>query len=243
MGNTFLKLAIMQPTFNPWLGYFDLIDYVDTFVFLDNVQLARRSWQVRNKLKVNQKEYLFTVPVEKSTNRDELLIKDAKISYKQYDFRDKLLNLIIQNYKKASFYDELIDNIKEIIRYKTDFISEYNSNFIISISKILKLNTRFLYASEIEKLEGNKEELIFNIANLFQCSSYVSPLGSKDYLEKARDKFNKHSIQIEYQYYKPIKYKQIGTNFLPYMGVLDLLFNEGESSSKSIILEGRCFDF
>ena len=60
-----MKLAIMQPTFNPWLGYFDLIDSVDKFIFLDTVQLSQQSWQTRNKLKVQDKEFLFSIPIKK----------------------------------------------------------------------------------------------------------------------------------------------------------------------------------
>ena len=91
----------MQPTFNPWIGYFDLIDYVDKFIFLDDVQLVKRSWQVRNKLKVNNKEYMFSIPVKKLNTRDETVLKDAEISYENFDFRDKLKDLILRNYKKT----------------------------------------------------------------------------------------------------------------------------------------------
>ncbi len=92
-----MKLAIMQPTFNPWLGYFDLIDYVDEFVFLDTVQLARRSWQVRNKLKVNNKEYMFSLPIKKEKSRDETILKDTRISFENYDFISKINTLLLKN--------------------------------------------------------------------------------------------------------------------------------------------------
>ena len=71
----------MQPTFLPWIGYFDMIDKVDCFVFLDHVQLVKRSWQVRNRIIVSQQEKFFTVPVLKSKNRDSTFIYQAQINY------------------------------------------------------------------------------------------------------------------------------------------------------------------
>ncbi|MGB3750061.1 MAG: WbqC family protein [Arcobacteraceae bacterium] len=76
-----MKIAIMQPTFNPWLGYFDLIDYVDEFIFLDTVQLNQQSWQTRNKIKVQNKELMFSLPIQKDKSKSELLIKDTILDF------------------------------------------------------------------------------------------------------------------------------------------------------------------
>lgn len=76
-----VKIAIMQPTFNPWLGYFDLIDYVDEFIFLDTVQLNQQSWQTRNKIKVQNKELMFSLPIQKDKSKSELLIKDTILDF------------------------------------------------------------------------------------------------------------------------------------------------------------------
>ena len=231
----------MQPTFNPWIGYFDLIDYVDAFVFLDTVQLARRSWQIRNKLKINNKEFMFTIPIVKEKSRDELLIKDAQISYAQFDFRDKLLNQIKQNYKKAPFFDDLIEEISKIIQYETTSLAEHNINFITTISRMLDITTPFVKSSDLSDISGAKGDLILNISKKMNASTYVSALGSKEYLEKNRESFNKASIKLEYQYYQHPSYEQIGSDFIPYLGVLDLLFNEGIMNSKEIISKGRSF--
>lgn len=231
----------MQPTFNPWIGYFDLIDYVDTFVFLDTVQLARRSWQIRNKLKINNSEFMFTIPIVKEKSRDELLIKDAQISYTQFDFRDKLLNHIKQNYKKAPFFNELIEDISNIIKHETIYLAEHNINFIIAVSKMLDLKTSFVKASDLSGISGAKGDLIFNICENLNSSTYVSALGSKEYLQNNQEDFDKALIRLEYQYYQHPNYEQVGADFIPYLGVLDLLFNEGVVKSKEIILKGRSF--
>lgn len=236
-----MKLAIMQPTFNPWLGYFDLIDYVDEFVFLDTVQLARRSWQVRNRLKINNKEYMFSLPIKKEKSRDETILKDTRISFENYDFISKINTLLLKNYKKTKYFNELQDNIYNILSYKTEYLCEYNINFIKEISKLLDINTSFSKASSLEDLEGNKGDLILNICLNKSCKQYISALGSKEYLNKYLEKFKKNNIDIFYQDYKHPPYNQIGENFISQLGILDLLFNEGLEASKQIILKGRYF--
>ena len=78
------KLAIMQPTYLPWIGYFNLIHKSDIFVFLDSVQLTKRSWQVRNKIKDMSGELFLTIPIEKTKHRDELMIRDILNLYYFY---------------------------------------------------------------------------------------------------------------------------------------------------------------
>jgi hypothetical protein len=75
--------AIMQPTYFPWTGYFDLIDQSDKFVFLDDVQLVRRSWMVRNRIKTSQGPLFLSIPVRKTKHRDEQLLHETEIDYSQ----------------------------------------------------------------------------------------------------------------------------------------------------------------
>lgn len=241
MGKDKLKLAIMQPTFIPWMGYFDLIDYVDEFVFLDTVQLARRSWQVRNKLKIEDKEYMFSLPIKKDKHRNEAILKDIKLSFENYDFILKFKQLLLHSYKKAKYFDELSENIFNILSFKTDYLCEYNINFIQEVSKLLNIKTKFIKASNLKDISGLKGDLILNICLNRSCDEYISASGSKEYLDKYLDKFQQENIKIVYQCYEHPMYKQIGDNFISYLGILDLLFNEGLENTKNIILKGRKF--
>jgi hypothetical protein len=95
--------AIMQPTFFPWIGYFDLIDQVESFVFYDDVQLVKRSWQVRNRIKSANGELFLTIPIKKNKTRDELLISEAEIAYDE-NWQSKHLKSIESAYKKADHF-------------------------------------------------------------------------------------------------------------------------------------------
>jgi len=238
-----MKLAIMQPTFNSWIGYFDLIDYVDKFIFLDTVQLNQQSWQTRNKIKVQNRELMVSVPIQKSKSKSELLIKDTLIDFRKFDFRKKLFRTLEQNYKKSSYYAEVNSFIRELVLYETDFLSEYNINIIKRISGKLDIRTEFVLLSETEYLvEIAKGELVLDICNYFRTKEYISPLGSKEYLKQVKSQFIDKSIDVYYQYYNHPMYQQLGDEFIPYLGIFDLLYNEGFKNSIQIIRNGRRYE-
>jgi hypothetical protein len=187
MGANRLNIAIMQPTFNPWLGYFDLINYVDKFIFLDTVQLDQQSWQTRNKLKIQDQELLFSLPIMKNKSKKELLIKDALLDFTKFDFRKKLYKTLDQNNKKSKYYKEISSFIEELVYFETNFLSNYNINIIKQIVSKLKLDTNIITLSEVD----------FNST-----------------------------------------YSQIGNNFIPYIGIFDILYNEGFSGAAKIIKQG-----
>lgn len=229
----------MQPTFNPWIGYFDLIDYVDAFIFLDTVQLTRRSWQVRNKLKINDKEYMFTLPLVKERHRDDELINKVKI----LDFKknqDKLYSTLQSNYKKAKFYNEVDLFIKELVYFESELLGEYNINIIKKIAEKLNITTKFIILSKTNfEQKSSKGDLILDICKHFSTTDYISPLGSKEYLDNEIPKFNSSNIEVAYQHYQHPTYNQLGEKFIPYIGIFDLLYNEGFENSAKIIRSGR----
>ena len=237
------KLALMQPTFNPWIGYFDLIDYVDEFVFFDTVQLNQQSWQTRNKLKIQSKELLFSIPILKDKSKKELLIQDSKMNFNKFDFRKKLSRTLEQNYKKAPYFDDVNCFIQELVLFDTQYLGKYNINTITKIVEKLEFKTKIIVLSETNYHSNfTKEDLVLDICKYFNTTDYISPLGSKDYLDKAIPTFNNNSIDVYYQYYQHPIYKQLGDDFIPYIGIFDLLYNEGFENSAKIIRSGRKYE-
>jgi hypothetical protein len=230
----------MQPTFNPWIGYFDLIDYVDLFVFLDTVQLNQQSWQTRNKIKINGTESIFSIPIAKTKHKQELLIKDATIDTRKFDFRKKLKKSIFLEYKKAKYFATSYPLLEEMINYQTESLSKYNINIITAIAKKMGIETEIVTTSQLEKIsEATKEDLVLDICEYFNAKQYVSPIGAKEYLEHGRKKFDKKNIEILYQIYHHPAYNQLGDTFIPYIGIFDLILNEGFERSMETIRSGR----
>jgi len=231
--------AIMQPTYNPWLGYFDLIDRVDTFVFLDNVQVVKRSWQVRNRIKTPQGELFLTIPIIRpkgqETKLNEAIIDDTQ------RWREKHIKTIEFYYKKAPFFVEVFPLVKNLIEFPTRILSDFNINFISTIAKKIGIKTKFVKASELEPLKGKKDKLLAEICKKINCSKYISPQGSAIYLEAQEPggAIVKNGIELYYHNYEHPIYNQLYPPFLPYMGIIDLLFNEGFEKALEIIKKGR----
>lgn len=234
---TLKKCAIMQPTYNPWLGYFDLIDQVDVFVFLDTVQLNKRSWQRRNRIKTPKGELFLTIPVKGSSRE---IIKNVRIN-NEYPWRKKHLKTIEINYRKAPYFEEVFPFIEEILNFKTDYLANFNINLIEKIAKKIGIRTKFIRASDLEPLQGKKDILLAEICKKINCNIYLSPQGSAVYLEANRPggAIVENGIELYYHNYEHPEYPQLYPPFLPYMGIFDLLFNVGFNNALEIIRKGR----
>lgn len=220
----------MQPTFFPWLGYFAMIDSVDKFVFLDNVQLVKRSWQVRNRIKQNDSELMLTVPIV-NKSRDKMFINNTCV-IQNGDWKRKHLETIKYCYHKAAYFNEIYELITSVYNKQHIFIGSFNIEIIESMCKYMGITTKLVRSSYIENLHGKKDELLVNICKSENIDNYLSALGSASYIEKdiIGGEFSNSNIILEYQNYNHPTYRQIGNIFLPYLGIIDLVFNEGKNS-------------
>jgi len=181
-----MKIAVMQPTFIPWVGYFALIHYVDKFVFLDNVQFNDRSWQQRNRIYSNGKAKWLTVPVVKKNLRSKK-ISEMEINHTE-NFNEKHLKTILQSYAKAKSFKENRSLIEDIYSKKFNNLSKMNIYIIKKICEYLDIKKKFINASEIG-CKGTKSNLLLQICKKLKCDEYISPQGSKIYLENDKEIF------------------------------------------------------
>lgn len=232
--------AIMQPTFNPWLGYFDLIDQSDIFVLYDDVQLAKRSWQIRNRIKTAQGELFLTIPIKKTKHRDNLLISEAEINNEE-KWKSKHLKTLQQAYKKATHFDEVYFFVESHYNQDNLLLADFNSSFIKKVSSKIGLKTSFISSSELKGIEGEKDTRLAAICEELGITKYLSPQGSAEYIEveKPGGQLGEAGIDVLYHNFKHPIYTQLYGEFMGYYGVLDLLFNEGFDSALPTIRMGR----
>jgi len=228
-----MKLAISQPTFLPWQGYFALINYVNEFVFLDNVQFNKRSWQQRNYIIINSKKNNITIPV-KTKNKFFQKINEVEIDYNNFDTK-KFLFKIETNYKRSPFFDEFYIVIKNEFLKEYKYLSDLNINLIKTISRSLNINTPFVKSSEVIKF-SNKDKINFllEILRNRKADSYITTLGSKEYLGNLI-KFPNSDISIKYFEYKSTLHKQNSDEFQENLSIIDLIFNVGIDSRENLI--------
>jgi len=232
-------IVISQPTYLPWSGYFDLIDRSSIFVFLDDVQFERRSWQQRNRI-ISKNEYLtISVPVQKKGKRSQL-IKDVKIV--NYNFKNKHISSIKNCYSKSKFFSNYFEEIKNIFdkNENTQYLVDLNINLIKWLCNKIGIKTVFMRSSELD-VSGKKSEKLINICLKLNKNNYLTSFGAIEYIKKDKGIFNVAGIEVSFQNYKQAPYKQKSNFFLENPSILDLLFKEGPNSLP-IIRKGRAKD-
>jgi WbqC-like protein family len=230
-----MKIAISQPAYLPWLGYFDLIDQVDTFVLLDSVQFAKQSWQQRNRIKTPSGLQWLTVPVVRRGHFGQRIFE---VQIRDAEFWRKHLRAIELNYRRAPFFQQYFPEFGEILeRHSGQKLFHLTRQLIGWFSHVLGLETKILRSSELEP-EGRRGELLVNLCRLLRAESYLSPLGSAAYLMDASQLFSRAGIVVGFQHYEHPEYRQRFPPFESHASVLDLIFNEGPNSL-AILRSGR----
>ena len=222
----------MQPTYLPWLGYFDLIDQSDIFVFLDDVQFVKQSWQNRNKIKIPTGWTWLTIPVCRNYRQK---ILETRINYAT-KWNEKHFKSIYYNYHSATFYNSFKDRLEKIYSLPHDFLIDFNITIIRWFCEELGIRSQFIRSSELSA-NGTKTERLLNICQELHADNYLSPLGSSTYIEK-NNLFNDSGIVLKYQHFEHPQYSQLMGNFIPHLSTLDLMLNHGPDSLP-IIRSGR----
>jgi len=231
-----MKVAISQPTYLPWLGYFDLIDQVNTFVFLDTVQFEKRSWQQRNRIKSPGGLSFLTVPVAVK-GRFEQKIEDVEIESPY--FVRKHLRSIETNYRRAPFFSQYFTEFAGIFEMCAagTRLADLNIQLIQWLCKALGITTPMLRSSQVNQ-EGSRSELLLNICRTLNADSYLSALGSADYLLDDIPRFSAARIDVAFQHYEHPQYGQQFPPFWSHASAIDLIFNQG-GRSLEILRSGR----
>jgi len=230
-----LRVAIAQPTYLPWLGYFDLIDQVDAFVILDSVQFEKQSWQQRNRIKTPSGLQWLTVPV---VFRGRLGQSIHEVEIRDGEFWRNHLRAIELSYRRAPFFETYFQELREKLRCSAGSrLADLNVRLIEWLMSVLGIRTPPFFSSRLDQ-PGRRSELLANICSSLGASEYVSPIGSAGYLLQEIDAFERRSIEVFFQNYEHPHYRQMFSPFIPYASVLDLLFNEGQRALE-IVRSGR----
>lgn len=225
-----MKLAIMQPYFMPYLGYWQLINVVDSFVIYDNIEYTKNGYIRRNNYLLNGKSKTFSLSLKKDS--DYLNICERVLS-ENFD-KNKLLNQISASYKKAPYYDTVFELLKKIVFYSDDNLFNYIFNSIYIICDYLDIKTKLIISSTIEinhELKCQNKVLAF--CDYFKCEKYISATGGKHLYSYAD--FSRNNCKLIYIKIGDIKYKQFDDNFVPNLSIIDVLMFNSKDDIKQML--------
>ncbi len=232
--------AIMQPTYLPWIGYFDLIDSVDQFVFLDDAQVLKRSWGVRNRVLGQNGETFLTVPLTgHSQSEDCTFVSTAVDAHPKW--RKTHLATIRHAYSKTPHFAEVFAELEALMGAGHATIGALNQAFVTATAERMGITTPFVQSSQLDGVSGRKDEWLLSICRAIGADTYLSAQGSAAYIEKDHQSgaFAGSGVELRYHNFAHPTYEQSSDEFVGYMSIVDLLMHCGYASALEIIRSGR----
>lgn len=227
------KIAIAQPTYLPWLGFFDLLDCVDEFVFLDSVQFERHSWQHRNRVKGPSGEVMLVVPVKRTgldTTIDAAELADPRELLKH-------CKTIEQAYARAPYRNLVLDRIRPFLADPPALLVDLTIPLVEAISALLGVTTAVRRSSSLTA-RGQKDSLVRGICDEVGADVYLSAPGSRGYMEEG-NAFDDRAVEVRYHAFVSLEYDQLHPPFLSHLAAIDVLMCEGPDRAREIMLDGR----
>lgn len=224
-------VAIHQPNFFPWLGYFDKIARSDVFILLDHVQLPKKggTWSNRVKLLVGREARWVTAPIVRNFHGVRAI---NEVEFRSSNrWRDKFVSSLTANYTRAAYYDETMGFIVPIISNPENNVARYNGVAVKALANYLGISDeRFLWSSEIG-VNTQASEMLIALTQSVDGDSYLSGGGAHGYQDDAA--FAAAGVKLIYQRFVHPVYPQIGfTEFVPGLSVIDTLMNLGRDGTR-----------
>ena len=226
-------VSIHQPNYLPWLGFFDKIKRSDLFVIFDDVQFPRgkKHFGHRNQIKTPNGTKWLSVPIKNKS--DMVSFNDTIINY-DIDWHQEHLRLMELNYKDSPYFNDYYQDLEYIIEGEYESLTELSTDLIRYFMSKLNIRTTIARSSELSSEYQKGSDKIFSILENVNATDYLtgSGPGSQRYIDE--EEFKKREISLHWQNYECKEYNQLFGDFIPYLSVVDLLFNHGEKAGEVI---------
>lgn len=228
----FKSVAIMQPYFFPYIGYFHLIRSVDLFISLDNVNFIKKGWINKNQILAKDIAQPISLPIKQLSQNKKI---NESFIFEPAESKSSILRMINDSYrKKAPFFEENIQLIQDLLLLEDDNIAVYNTKILRGLAEYFNIETQFKFSSEVphnKELKG--QDKIIDLVKSVGSTTYVNAVGGKDLYDKAE--FIKNGIELKFIQSSPIVYDQKQTSFVPYLSIIDVLMFAGRSKAIELI--------
>jgi hypothetical protein len=220
-------VAIHQPQFMPWLGYFDKMDQADAFVLLDNVQYKKNEWQNRNRIRTAQGKQWLTVPVR---FKFPALINQVGINNEE-NWRNKHWQVLRTNYAKAPYWESVHDDLQAFYQRPCDMLTDLNQASVTWLKQQMGIATELYLASEMELSQEPTQRLV-DICKSVGAKTYLAGADGAKYMEL--ELFAEAGLEILFQEYEHPTYPQLFDSCETHLSALDLVLNCGPASLETV---------
>lgn len=227
-----MKLAIMQPYFLPYIGYFQLINAVDVFVVYDNIQFTKKGWFHRNRILVNGTDKMFSVPLKKDS--DYLDVAQRELADSFVSESNKIIRKIQASYQKAPYYKEVMPLIEECFQLGSGNLFDFIHTSLKLLTRFFQIDTDMIISSAIDIDHTLKsQDKVIAICKNLNADIYINAIGGQNlYVPEV---FRNERIELRFIKTKFVEYKQFDNEFVPWLSIIDvLMFNSMEDVKKNI---------
>src|SRR5450759_4349075 len=216
-----MRLAIMQPYFFPYIGYFQLIAAVDMFIVYDNIKYTKKGWISRNRMLQNGKDAMFSLSLK--SDSDSLDVCDRELAA---DFnRDKLLNQFNGAYRRAPYFAQTFPLVEQIVRHEDTNLFRFLHHSIVRTCEHLGITTEIRISSGIAIDHDLKnQDKVLALCEAVGATTYVNAIGGMEMYSK--ETFLEKGIELKFIESKLFEYAQFGDAFVPWLSIIDvMMFN------------------
>ena len=216
-----MRLAIMQPYFFPYIGYFQLIAAVDQFIVYDNIKYTKKGWINRNRMLKNGKDEMFSLPLKSDSDYLDVCKRELAADFN----RDKLLNQIKSAYRRAPYFAQTFPVVEQIVRYEDANLFCFLHHSIVKTCEHLEIKTEIKISSSLAIDHGLKsQDKVLSLCEAVGASTYVNAIGGKELYSK--ETFREKGLELKFIQSKPFEYPQFDNEFVPWLSIIDvMMFN------------------
>jgi hypothetical protein len=216
-----MKLAIMQPYFLPYIGYFQLISAADLFIVYDNIKYTKKGWINRNRMLQNGQDVMFSLPLKKDA--DSLDVRERSLA-EDFD-RTKLLRQLEGAYQRAPYFRQTFPLIEHVVRYEASNLFGFLHHSIAKTCEHLGITTEIRVSSKVPIDHGlTGQDKVLALCKSVGADTYINTIGGIELY--AKDAFSARGVDLQFIKSKPLEYPQFGDAFVPWLSIVDvLMFN------------------
>lgn len=227
-----MKLAVMQPYFLAYIGYYQLIASVDTFIVYDNIKYTKNGWINRNRMLVNGTNATFSLPLRKDSDALDVVQRELSVNFD----RNKLMNQFKGAYGRAPYFAQTLPLLERIVRYVDNNLFRYIHHSLIETCAHLGVSTKIGISSGIDidhNLKG--QDKVITICRALGADTYINAIGGTELYD--RDVFRAQGVELKFIRSRPFEYAQFGAPFVPWLSIVDVLMFNTLEQVVHILLE------
>ena len=225
------SLAIMQPYFFPYIGYFQLINAANLFIVYDNIKYTKKGWINRNRILQNGEDVVFSVPLKKDSDRLDIRNREISPAFR----KDKLLNQIREAYRRSPYFEQTVSLVEKIVLEKETNLFKFILNSIREICACLAIRTEIVASSSVQidhSLSGKTK--VVALCKQVGADVYINAIGGQDLYSK--EEFARQGIDLKFLRTRSFEYKQFDGEFVPWLSIIDVMMFNSPDAIK------RCLD-